>query len=111
MRPFHFHPKYGTTIESWPFAYQYPAYCRGPCNAVSRLAAEKLYQAALRTPLNGQKNEDVFWNGILRTKAGIGQTYAGNICTHLQDKNLRKLKAKSKLLAFDTEIRNLRNKL
>lgn len=26
--PFHFHAKYGTEIESYPFGHRYPAYCR-----------------------------------------------------------------------------------
>ena len=26
--PFHYHEKYGTDIESYPFGHKYPAYCR-----------------------------------------------------------------------------------
>lgn len=107
MRPYHFHTKYGTSIQSWPFAFQYPAYCRGPCSAVSHKAATKLYETALLTKLNGQRNEDVFWNGILRVKAEIKQSYHGHLCTHLQDKNLVRLKARSKLAAFEAEIQRL----
>ena len=108
MIPYHYHEKYGTTIKSWPVGFQYAPYCRGPCSAVSHQTAQKLRETALHTPLYGQRNEDVFWNSILRVKANIPQSYEGHFCTHLQDMALRRLHVKNKLSAFDREIKRLR---
>ena len=80
---------------------------RGPCLAIPKDAAQKIYKSGQSTALNGQRNEDVFWNGILRVKSGVKQSYLGPLCVHLQDKNLRKLRKKSKIAAFDAKIKEL----
>ena len=107
--PYHFHLKYGTTINSTPFGFQYPAYCRGPCTAVSRTVALKQYETALVTSFNDQRNDDVFWNGILRVKAGIDQSYRGPLCGYVKQHSLFTAKA-IKHAAFNAAIQRLRYK-
>ena len=54
-----------------PPNYRIVPYCNGPCVFMSAQALDSLYQTARRTDRQGFRIEDMYFNGIVRMKAGI----------------------------------------
>lgn len=63
--------KHYAPIDLLPPNYKIVPYCNGSCVLLTSSAVEKLYNASLYTDRQGFRIEDMYFNGIIRFKAGI----------------------------------------
>jgi len=68
----------------YPIGHTFPKFCHGPCMAATSAASKAILAAAQTTNWRSLPVEDVLFNGVMRTVAGVDNiSLMGGVCRHV----------------------------